>query len=352
MKSTFKGKEIYVGLDVHKKSCELKVLSSNLSLGNVVKLSPYNGRIIHKFLTKHYPGATIHCVYEAGFSGFWLQRELTQLGINCIIVNAADVPTSNKESVNKNDKIDAIKLSKCLRAEQLSGIYILPKEDEQLRSLVRQRIKIKKCIKKFKNRIKSHYNFQGLVIDWAEGEMPTHWSKSKIRQLELDAEQREDYAMEGYLDTIKILRKQELKSLARIRQLGQTPRYNEIFTRLTAIKGVGSISAMIFISEIITMSRFSTFDKLQSYVGLIPSQQSSGETDRRGHLTKRSNENVRVALNQCAWSAVRFDSEMSAYYEDHKKRLRKSQTAIIKVMVKLLRKIRYEWDQFEKSQVS
>ena len=92
-----------------------------MSLGNVVKLNPYNGKIINAYLTKHYPEATYHCVYEAGFSGFWLYRELTALNINCIVVNAGDVPTSNKDSVNKNDRIDAIKLAKALRADQLRG---------------------------------------------------------------------------------------------------------------------------------------------------------------------------------------------------------------------------------------
>jgi len=351
MKSNFKGKHIYVGIDVHKKSCDLKVLSSNLSLSNVVKFSPYNGQIISKYLTKHYPGATYHCVYEAGFSGFWLQRQLSQLGIDCIVVNPADVPTSNKDSVFKNDKIDSIKLGKALRAEQLRGIYIPTKTEEQARSLIRQRIKVTRTIKQFKNRIMSHYNFQGLIIDWDEGQMPKYWSSHKIRQLEQDAIQRDDPAMLGYLDVIRSLREQELKSLRRIRQLSQKPQFKEVFDSLIKIKGVGSISAMIFITELISMSRFKTFDRLQSFVGLIPSQQSSNETDNRGHLTKRSNGIVKIALNQCAWSAVRFNSDMSAYYEDQKTRLRKSQFAIIKVMVKLLRKIRYEWNEVEMAKI-
>lgn len=351
MKSIFKDKQIYVGFDVHKKSCDLKVLSSNLSLSNVIKLSPYNGQIIYKYLTKHYPGANYHCVYEAGFSGFWLQRELSQLGVDCIVVNPADVPTSNKDAVFKNDKIDAIKLSKALRADQLKGIYIPSKEEEKARSLVRQRIRINQSIKRFKNRIMSHYNFQGLLIEWDEGKMPVYWSRNKIRQLEIDANNRKDLAMIGYLDTIKSLREQELKSLKRIRKLSQDPRFIKVFSRLIKIRGVGSITAMILITELISMSRFKTFDSLQSFVGLIPSQQSSNETDRRGHLTKRGNGIVKIALNQCAWSAVRFNPEMSAYYEEQKKRLRKSQSAIVKVMVKLLRKIRYEWHQAELSKV-
>lgn len=347
MKNTFKSKQIYVGIDVHKKSCELKVLSDHLSLSSVVKLSPYNGQIIHKYLTKHYPGAEYSCVYEAGFSGFWLQRELDSLDIKCIVVNPADVPTTNKDSVFKNDKVDAIKLGKALRAEQLSGIYVPSLEQEQARSLVRQRIRINRCIKQFKNRIMSHYNFQGLHLDWEEGKMPVYWSKNKIIQLEKDAINRDDLAMLGYLDTIKSLRKQELISLQRIRRLSQQKQYKDLFDHLIRIKGVGSISAMIFITELVSMKRFKTFDRLQSFVGLIPAQQSSAETDRRGHLTTRSNTIVKIALNQCAWSAVRFNCDMTVYYEDQKKRLRKSQYAIIKVMVKLLRKIRYEWNQVE-----
>jgi transposase len=347
MNTNFKGKQIFVGLDIHKKSCELKALSDNLSLGNVVKLSPYNGLIISNFLHKHYPDAKYLCVYEAGFSGFWLQRELSQFGINCIVVNPADVPTSNKDSVNKNDQIDAIKLGKSLRADQLRGIYIPSIEQEQARSLVRQRIRIKHSIKRFKNRIMSHYNFQGIQLDWDEGKMPTTWSRNKINQLEQDALKRSDLAMLGYLDTIKSLRQEELKSLKRIRHLSQTATHKRLYESLLKIRGIGSITAMIYITELMTMSRFKTFDKLQSFVGLIPTQQSSSETDKRGHMTNRSNGILKIALNQSAWSAVRYNPEMSLYYEEQKARLRKSQFAIIKVMVKLLRKIRYEWNKIE-----
>jgi len=80
-----------------------------------------------------------------------------------------------------------------------------------------------------------------------------------------------------------------LKSLRRIRQLSQTDTYKELYEALMSIKGIGSINAMIYITELMTMSRFPTFDRLQSFVGLIPTQQSSSEKDKRGHLTNRSN---------------------------------------------------------------
>ena len=79
------------------------------------------------FLTKHYPGASYECAYEASFGGFWIHEQLTELGIKCIVVNAADVPTTEKERQQKTDVRDSRKIARSLSNRELEAIYIPPK---------------------------------------------------------------------------------------------------------------------------------------------------------------------------------------------------------------------------------
>lgn len=344
MKSDFKDKNIYVGMDVHKSSCEIKVMTEGLSMGNVVRLSPLSAQKIYNFLTKNYKNGNYHCVYEAGFSGFWLQRELESLGVSCIVVNPADVPTSHKEKTNKSDKIDCIKLARALRSDSLNGIYILTNIQEGDRALTRQKSQVSKSLSRLRNQIKSHLNYRGIQIDF-KGIPTTTWSYRFVEKIFNHADSHDDYGLMGLVETMKVLRQQKLIATQRIRTLSRQVRHEQLVNRLMSIKGIGRLSAMVIITEVVEIKRFKTFDKFQSYVGFIPGQRSSGDDDRKGSMTTRANKYLRRTLIQCAWSAVRYDPEMAAYYLDQKTRLRRAQLAIVKVSRKLLRRIKYEWEQ-------
>jgi transposase len=90
-----------------------------------------------KYLRTNFPGAEYHAVYEAGFSGFESCRRFQELGVNCIVINPADVPTSQKERIQKTDKADSRKLARSLRSGELSGIQLPDKQLEADRALVR-----------------------------------------------------------------------------------------------------------------------------------------------------------------------------------------------------------------------
>lgn len=338
----FKGKNIYVGIDVHKNSCELKVSTDNLLLGNTIRLSPVSGEKISKYLKKNFKNGNYHCVYEAGFSGFWLYRQLVSFGINCIVVNPADVPISHKDKVIKNDKIDCIKLSKGLRSGMLSGIYIPAEIAVNDRSLVRQRYSISKNLAQLRSQIKSHLNFIGVELIFTN--KPYSWSAVYVNKLYENAVSRNDLALIGYIETMKTLRQQKLLATRRIRKLSKEERHKGVLAQLIKIRGIGVVTAMIIKTELVEINRFDSFDKLQSYVGFIPGQRASGESDRKSGMTKRANKHLRQTLVLAAWSSVRYDPEMSAYYEEQKKSLRKAQLSIIKVCRKLLRKIKYNWE--------
>src|SRR5690606_5559554 len=132
---TFEGQSIYVGIDVHKKSWKVSIMTKDLdykTFSAVPKADKLNS-----YLREHFPGADYYTAYEAGFSGFWLHRELTKLGIKSVVVNPADIPTTDKERRQKEDQRDSRKIAQTLRSGQLKSIYVLSEKAQQDRTLLR-----------------------------------------------------------------------------------------------------------------------------------------------------------------------------------------------------------------------
>ena len=151
-KISFKGQKIYIGIDVHKKNWQVAVITES---GLVKRLSiKANAKELFDFLKKHYPDGEYMAVYESGFSGFSTYYALTELGVNCIVIHAADVPTTQYEESMKTDRIDAEKLARSLKAGLLRAIYVRPKENIDDRSVVRIRRTIQKQLGGSKARVK------------------------------------------------------------------------------------------------------------------------------------------------------------------------------------------------------
>jgi transposase len=127
-KLDFDGQPIFCGIDVHKKSWKVTVRTDLVELKTFSQ--PPSATALMSFLKHRYPAASYRVVYEAGFCGFHLQRQLQALGVDCIIANPADVPTMDKEKQQKSDAVDSRKLSKSLSAGMLEGIYV-PTVQEQ-----------------------------------------------------------------------------------------------------------------------------------------------------------------------------------------------------------------------------
>ncbi|MBN1598923.1 MAG: transposase [Bacteroidales bacterium] len=148
----FDGQIIYVGIDCHLKSWKDTIRSDAFEISTFSQ-DPNTEKLV-KHLNSNYPGAKYKCVYEAGFSGFWLQRELEQYGIECIIAHPADIPTMDKEKKQKSDKIDSRKLSRSLKNNEIDGIYVPSAELQEAKSLLRTRVKIVNDVTRVKSRIK------------------------------------------------------------------------------------------------------------------------------------------------------------------------------------------------------
>jgi hypothetical protein len=149
---SFKGQKIYIGIDVHKTTWQICVLTeTGFSEKHAQKASAQE---LFDFLKKHYPDGEYHAVYESGFSGFSTYYALTELGIHCSIVHAADVPTTQYETLMKTDKVDAVKLARALRNGTIHSVYMREKENLDDLAVMRVRKAIMKDLSSFKTRVK------------------------------------------------------------------------------------------------------------------------------------------------------------------------------------------------------
>lgn len=337
----YQGETIFVGLDVHKKDWKVTIYISGILIKAFI-IEPEPKKLLNH-LRHNYPNGKYKTVYEAGFSGYWIDRELNSSGIENIIVNPADIPTSNKEKVRKTDKIDSQKLARELFNGNLRGIYIPTEEQEGLRGLNRLRIQFTKDQGRQKNRIKSLLYFVG--IDFPENYEIKHWSKRFIEYL---------YNLEiGNLATRTILnellaslvqiRIRLAKILLELRSYSRSNKYTtEIIRVLETVPGIGFKTAITLYTEIMDINRFKRLDDLSSYVGLVPSTHSSGEKEVIMGVCKRQNSFIRNIIIESAWVAVRKDPALTLVYTKLSHRMKK-QEAIIRIAKKLLSRIMYVW---------
>jgi transposase len=333
----FTGQDIFVGIDVHKKSWMVTILTEETE-HKTFSMSPQSSNLIN-YLKRHFPEGNYICAYEAGFSGYWLQQELTDNGIRCIIANPADIPQRDKDRRNKTDKVDSRRIAKALRNGQLEGIYIPKKVDIENRTLIRTRNMMVKNQTRCKNRIKSLLHLYGIEI--TEEQIQSYWSAGYIRKLET-TELLGPASKTSLMFLIEELK--NIKNLLgqlniKIRELSNSVDYSNNVELLKTVPGIGLITAMVLLTEIMDINRFRKYDQLVSYVGLMPMEHSSGETINKANITPRCNSMLRYIIIESSWIASRKDPALiMAYKEFIKKGITKNR-AIIKIARKLLCRI-------------
>jgi len=345
--SPFNGHTIYAGIDVHKKSWDVSLYSEHIALKRFNQ--PSDPKDLCKYLEKNYPGAIYKAVYEAGFCGFELCRQLNSLGVDTIIVNPADVPTTFKEKERKSDAIDSSKLARSLRAGLLTAIHMPSKENLRDRSLLRTRDKLVRDQTRYKNRIKSYLNFMFIraVEDFdMENE---NWTKQFMLFLEDVA--KDHSTVDFYLVQLKAIQNQIKVITKQLTDLSKDERYAHRYQLLKSIPGVGVLSAMAILLELEDIKRFKTNNDLASYVGITPTRHASGEKDYAGKISYRGNKILKKYLVECSWRVVGADPEMALAYNNYCKRM-KSNRAIIRIARKLLNRIKSILDNNRPYQVN
>lgn len=337
-KLNFKGQNIYIGIDVHKKSWSVTILSENSVLKKFSQTP--NPKLLYDFLARNYPEGNYNSVYEAGFCGFWIHDELIKLGINNIVVTPGDVPAIAKEKLHKTDAVDSNRLARALRSGELNGIYVPTKEELENRSLLRVRYALVRDLTREKNRIKGFLHFYGIQFPEQFNRRNTHWSQRFMMWLKsLDFNtQSAKIALNFHIQKAEHIRSLLLQETRAIRMLSRTDKYKKQIEYLTSVPGIGEFVGMTLLTEICDIKRFRNSDQLASFIGLIPMCHSSGEHEHVGDITVRKHSILRCYIVESAWKAIRNDPAMTLAYENHLKKMHPCK-AIVKIARKLINRI-------------
>ncbi|PHN00551.1 hypothetical protein CRP01_41650 [Flavilitoribacter nigricans DSM 23189 = NBRC 102662] len=337
----FKGKTIYLGVDVHRKSYQVSSLHEGQVLGKSVRIDGHAGALL-KWARNRYKGAELIFGYEAGFSGLSLSRHLREAGYECHVLNPADIPSTNKDRVYKTDKRDSKKIAYALMNPYSNYNYQIAPWAEQLRQNVRGALRLNSDISRLQHRIKQNLYYLGLNMPRTARGWES-WSQASREQIRQQAQTGGHLAIHLWLDQLEQLLGCKQKMWQDIDQMLLESPLQCPYELLQTLKGVGKILSATLVTEIIDMRRFSSINKLRSYIGLTPGETSSGEQVRVGSMTKRGNRILRWALIQVARRVMDSDAEIAMRYAQWRKQCSHDHKAIVKVANLLLGRIRSMW---------
>ena len=302
----YTGKEVFVGIDVHKKTytivavCERKVVKKWTSTASPSGLVEQ--------LSKFFKGAKVNSAYEAGFSGFQLHRVLVAKDIKNIVVNAASIEVKANDRV-KTDKRDALKIAEQLESGRLKGIYIPTEHEEEKRSLSRGRERVVNRRKSIGNQLKMKLHYLGykLVSDQKVSES---FLKKVEKSLE-DVPGGHRFEIEELIDAWR----SESKRIKRFdNELKKQAEQDPLERIYRSAPGIGAISSRVLSNELGDTSRFNNEAQLFSSTGLTPGEYSSGEHTRKGHISRQGSARIRAILTEVAWRAIGKDASLKAFY--------------------------------------
>lgn len=340
-KDSFHGQSFYVGIDYHKKSWKVTILGEQYEHKTMSQDS--SAKILANYLKKNFPGGTYKAVYEAGFSGFSSCRELKQLGVDCIVIHPADVPTSQKERLQKTDKVDSRKLARALKSKELVAIDIPDPELEADRALVRQRFRLVKDISRTKNRVKSLlFQFGILIPDHISCAQSRHWNKAYTNWLhEIPVHTHNlRQVIDNYIRIAESQRKELLVVNRQLRQLSLMPEYQSNYALLLSVPGIGITTAMTFLTQVGNINRFERLDDLCNYIGLVPTMNGSGDKMTTGKMIHRGRKELKIMLIEASWEAIRKDPALMLKFNELSKTMPKNK-AIVRIARKMLSRIRF-----------
>jgi len=288
----------YVALDTHKKEHEVAMMlggENQVRQWRVLNRPQDISRMVKK-IQKQASGSIQFC-YEAGPCGFNLQRQLISMGVDCKVIAPSLIPRKPGERI-KTDRRDAKKLLEYQRAGILTEVHPPSEQEEAIRDLCRCRESVKEDLNRAKHRTSKFLLRHGIY--YREGK---HWTKMHFRWLQSlkFKDKLEELVFSEYLSEVH-RQKDRLELLEKeLEQESRREPYCEGVGLLRCFHGIDTITAMVFISELFGFERFNEPRQLMSYLGLIPSEHSSGEKTHKGGITKTGNKRVRRVLIEAAW---------------------------------------------------
>jgi transposase len=290
----------YVGLDVHRATISVAIADPDqppVSYGKI----PNEPTAIHKLMHRlGGPETILQVAYEAGPTGYVVQRQLTALGIACLVVAPSLIPVRAGDRV-KTDRRDALKLARLLRSGDLTPVWVPDQAHEALRNLVRARAAAKADEVRAKHRLSKFLLCQGArppigVRNWCKRYF--QW----LRQLEFE-ELADRLVFADYLAEVVDAGERVKRLDAGLRECARTTPQATLIQALQAFRGIGLLSAVTIVAEAGELRRFATAPQFMAYTGAVPSEVSSGNKQSRGRITRAGNRALRHILGEAAQHA-------------------------------------------------
>ncbi|WP_308367910.1 MULTISPECIES: IS110 family transposase [unclassified Microbulbifer] len=290
---------IYVGLDVHKNSIAVAVAREGRDNPEYLGEIAHDSTSIRKLLKRLSPnGEVLNVCYEAGPTGYGLYRELTNRGHECDVVAPSLIPRKPGERL-KTDRRDAQMLARLHRAGELTPVWVPDQEQEAIRDLTRAREDMKAIELKSRQRLGAFLLRHGKVYQGKSRWTQAHWRW--LEEVKFDSPVQQ-IVLQEYVDAVSAAqqRVEDLEKVMREALQGWT--LQPVAEGLMALRGVDVVTAMTILAELGDITRFDSPRELMAYLGVVPSEHSSGESRRQGGITRTGNGHVRRVLVESAHS--------------------------------------------------
>ena len=293
------GIKVYVGLDVHKESIAIAAATAGeRTPGRLIGQLAHDVPKLLKALSRLGDPSQVHVVYEAGPTGYGLLRALRAKGYRCEVIAPSLIPQRAGDRI-KTDKRDCIRLAELSRAGELRAVWVPDKADEAIRDLTRAREDAVNMRTQMRHQLKAF-----LLRHEVRYASKTGWTKSYYRWLgELNfGDANSQMAFTEYHLAVQAADARLARLTAALAGSVKGWRFEPVVAALQAMRGIDVVSAVGLVAEIGDFSRFDHPRKLMAYLGLVPSEQSSGDRVRKGSITKTGNAHARRLLTEAAWN--------------------------------------------------
>ena len=331
--------DVFAGLDVSKKSIAATFTSQH---GFIRSLQmPYSVEYLLNHVRKHFADQKIAFVYEAGPTGYGLYDGLAAHGYSCMIAAPSMIPRAPGNRV-KTNRLDSRGLSESLRGGQLKSIHVPSAVYRELRHLTQLRDTMVRQAAAHKQRIKALLLLEG--IDFPLAAAASQWTlrvKAQLRKLSCSGSVR--FKLDQLLDSLEFTEKQVLSSTKEIRRFcREDAELSQSIAYLMSVPGIGWIVASQLLARIGDWREIDNVRQLGSFLGLVPTENSTGDRVDRGSITRLGDGRLRSKLIEAAWSAIRQDTELREFYRSvcrRNPRGRGARIAIVAVARKLSTRI-------------
>jgi len=286
----------FVGLDDSKRKLVVAIVRAGASEPEQWEL-PKEPHLIRRLFQRLAREGQVRACYEAGVSGYDLYRQIVACGVECAVIAPALTPRRPGQRI-KTDRRDAAKLVRLFRAGELTPIHVPNEAEEAVRDLVRCREDVRRDVLRWRHRLLKFLDRHGRLYVTGKNWSQRHWTWIRAQQFALPVLER---TFEATLFGLEQALARRAALDREVAALAESEPYRTPVGWLRCFRGIDTLSAMILIAEIVDFQRFGHPRALMAYLGLVPSEYSSGATQRRGAITKTGNTHARRALVEAAW---------------------------------------------------